>query len=174
MHGINHLIFASKKYIILKITELESLDFPRIWGQNYNTWRIFQAWNTIMSNLMTCMIQGQLDIILWVKMLRSLVYTYNKLLLWIKIMICHTFQNPNMKFHDFSLALTPFQNFPGIISNSLTIPWPWKNIFFPDFSLTRGNPARKSSVIVNHQFLPFLATRVLIFDKKSSHFSKLT
>ena len=27
--------------------------------------------------------------------------------------------------------------FPDI---SLTIPWPWKKIFFPDFSLMRGNP----------------------------------
>ena len=63
-----------------------------------------------------------------------------KLLLWMKIMIPHTFQNPNMKFPDFSLTLTPFQNFPDIISNSLTIPWPWKNKFFPDFSLTCGNP----------------------------------
>ena len=30
MHGINEVTFASKKYITLNITELESLDFPRI------------------------------------------------------------------------------------------------------------------------------------------------
>ena len=53
MHGINEVTFASKKYITLNIIELESQDFPRILRQNYNTWRTFQAWNAIMSNLMT-------------------------------------------------------------------------------------------------------------------------
>ena len=62
------------------------------------------------------------------------------------IMIQHTFQNPNMKFPDISLTFAPFQNFPDIRSDSLTIPWPWKNIFFPDFSLMRGNPAITGSV----------------------------
>ena len=64
----------------------------------------------------------------------------NKLPLQMKIMIWHIFQNPNMKFPDFSLTLAPFQNFPDIISNSLTIPLPWKNTIFPDFSLTHDNP----------------------------------
>ena len=27
-----------------------------------------------------------------------------------------------------------------VVSNSLTFPWPWKNIFFTDFSLTTGYP----------------------------------
>ena len=44
-----------------------------------------------------------------------------------------------MKFPDISLTFAPFQNFPDIFPNSLTIPWPWKNKFFPDFSLTCGN-----------------------------------
>ena len=57
-----------------------------------------------------------------------------------KIMAEYTFQNPYMKFPDISLTFAPFQDFPDIFSNSLTIPWPWKNIFFPDFFQTRGNP----------------------------------
>ena len=75
MHGINEVIFASRKYITyiyMNFTELESLDFLIILRQNHNTWRIFQAWNAIMSNLMTFCIPRQLEIILWVKML---VYT---------------------------------------------------------------------------------------------------
>ena len=88
-----------------------------------------------------CLIPGQLEIMWWVKMLRSLVYNLRtRWFLWMKIKTWHTFQNPHMKFPDISLTFAPFQNFPDIFSNSLTIPWPWKNIFFPDFSLTRGNP----------------------------------
>ena len=45
-----------------------------------------------------------------------------------------------MKFPDIFLTLDPLQNFPDIFSNSLTIPWPRKNLFFPYFSLTCGNP----------------------------------
>ena len=72
----------------------------------------------------------------------------NKLFLWMKIMIWHTFQKPKMKFPDFSLTFAPFQNFPDIISNTLTIPWPWKNKIFPDFFLTRGNPDPLILVII--------------------------
>ena len=136
MHGINHLIFASKKYIILNITELEYLDFPRIWGQNYNTWRIFQAWNTIMSNSMTYMIPGQLDIILWVKMLRSLVYTlttscFCEWKLWYDIPFkIPTWNSLTSPWHSplFRISLTLFQipwQFPDLekINFSLTFPW---------------------------------------------------
>ena len=78
----------------------------------------------------------------------------NKLFLWMKIMIWHTFQKPNMKFPDFSLTFAPFQNFPDIISNSLTIPWPWKNKIFPDFSLTCGNPV--IYIYINNQRKTYL------------------
>ena len=64
--------------------------------------------------------------------------------------IWHTFQNPNMEFPDISLTFAPFQNFPDIFSNSLTIPWPWKNKIFPDFSLTCGNPANVSRLTWNY------------------------
>ena len=54
MHGINEVTFALKKYITLNTIELESLDFPRILRQIYNiTSRILQAWNAIMSILIT-------------------------------------------------------------------------------------------------------------------------
>ena len=43
IHRISAAIFASKKYIILNITELESLDFPRILRQQCNIQRFFQA-----------------------------------------------------------------------------------------------------------------------------------
>ena len=60
-----------------------------------------------------------------------------------KIMTWYTFQNPYMKFPDISLTFAPFQNFPDIFSNSLTIPWPWKNKFFPTF------PWRVATLVVN-------------------------
>ena len=63
----------------------------------------------------------------------------NQVILLMKIITWHTFQNPHMKFPDISLTFAPFQNFPDIFfkfpDNSLTL----KNIF-PDFSLTRDNP----------------------------------
>ena len=60
-----------------------------------------------------------------------------------KIMTWYTFQNPYMKFPDISLTFAPFQNFPDIFSNSLTIPWPWKNKFFRTF------PWRVATLVVN-------------------------
>ena len=71
---------------------------------------------------------------------KSSLHFEKKVLLWMKIMIWHTFQNPNMEFPDIFLTFAPFQNFPDIISNSLPIALPWKNKIFPDFSLTCGNP----------------------------------
>ena len=52
-HRISVVIFASKKYITSNITELESLDFPMILRQKCNIRKKFQAWNAILSNLMT-------------------------------------------------------------------------------------------------------------------------
>ena len=45
------------------------------------------------------------------------------------------------KFPDFSLTFLHSKIFPDFSQNSLTFPWPWKIKFFPDFSLTAGNPA---------------------------------
>ena len=126
MHGISAVI-------TLNITEVESLDFPRILRQKCNTQRFFQAWNAILSNLMTfAWYQDNWKnhfMSQYIK--KSSLHFEKKVLLWMKIMIWHTFQNPNMEFPDISLTFAPFQNFPDIISNSLTIPWPWKNKNFP-------------------------------------------
>ena len=134
MHGISVAFFASKEYITLNITELESLDFLRILRQKCNTWRFFQAWNAILSNLMTfAWYQDNWKNHFMSRDIKSSsLHFEKKVLLWMKIMIWHTFQNPNMEFPDISLTFAPFQNFPEIISNSLTIPWPWKNKIFPD------------------------------------------
>ena len=142
IHRISAAIFASKKYIIVNITELESLDFPRILRQQCNIQRFFQAWNAILSNLMTfAWYQDNWTIHFMSQDIdKSSLHFEKKVFLWMKIVIWHTCKNPNMEFPDISLTFAPFQNFPDIISNSLTIPWPWKNKMFPDFSLTCGNP----------------------------------
>ena len=44
------------------------------------------------------------------------------------------------KFPDYSLTFLHSKIFPDFSQNSLTFPWPWKMKFFPDFSLTAGNP----------------------------------
>ena len=89
----------------------------------------------------------------------------NQVVLWMKIITWHTFQNPYMKFPDISLTFAPFQNFPDILSNSLTIPWPWKNKFFPDFSLTRGNP--DLSVKTYELPTPYTPTSTLMMDSQA-------
>ena len=69
-----------------------------------------------------------------------------------------------------SLTFAPFQNFPDICSNSLTIPWPWKNKFFPDFSLTRGNPVMKYIYIYILQLKSTIPTGVCIFSRENQVF----
>ena len=44
------------------------------------------------------------------------------------------------KFPNNTLTLVTWPKLPDIFQNSLTIPWPGEILFFPDFSLTRGNP----------------------------------
>ena len=131
MYRCSVVILASKKYATLNISELEFLDFPGILRQNGKTQRLFsdlecQIWWLLLDARTTVNnVSSQDD-----KKL-SLQFD-NQMISWIKIITWHTFQNPYMKFPDISLTFAPFQNFPDIFSNSLTIPWPWKNIFFPD------------------------------------------
>ena len=119
--------------------------FPGILRQNDNSQRFFLTWNAICQILLDTRttgnnVMGQDD--------KKFNFKFeNQVVLWMKIITWHTFQNPNMKFPDISLTFAPFQNFPDIFSNSLTIPCPWKNKFFPDFSLTCGNPAWVNQVV---------------------------
>ena len=80
MHGISAVIFASKKYIILNIIELESLDLPRILRQKCNTRGFFQVWNAILSNLMTfaCYQENWKNHFMSQDIKKSIVYTLRK------------------------------------------------------------------------------------------------
>ena len=115
------------------------LDFPGILRQNGKTQRLFSdmecqiLWLLLDARTTVNNVSSQDD-------KKLSLQCDNQVISWIKIITCHTFQNPYMKFPDIFLTFAPFQNFPDIFSNSLTIPWPWKKKFFPDFSLTRGNP----------------------------------
>ena len=52
----------------------------------------------------------------------------NQVILWMKIITWHTFQNPHMKFPDISLTFAPFQNFFKFPDNSVTLKktFPWR------------------------------------------------
>ena len=125
VHGINETIFASKKYITLIITELEFLDFPRIWGQNYNTWRIFEAWNAIMSNFKTsCFYERKLwyDILVKIPTWNSLTFPWHLPL--------------------FIISLTLFQipwQFPDLEEIKFSQTFPWRVATLPVLSRQWGH-----------------------------------
>ena len=68
------VIPASKEYATWNIFELKFLDFPWILRQNDNTQIFFWPGMPFVKYDDFCLIAGQLEIMLWVKMIRSLVY----------------------------------------------------------------------------------------------------
>ena len=81
-----------------------------------------------------CLIPGQLEIMLCVKMIRILAY--NSRSRWFyEWKLWH-----NILFKILTWNSLTFPWHLPLFRISLTFPWPWKNKFFPDFSLTRGNP----------------------------------
>ena len=138
MYGINEVTFASKKYITLNITELESLDFPRILRQNYNTWKIFSSMECHYVKFDDfCMMPGQLEIILWVKMLGSSIYTlriscFYEWKLWKDTLFkIPTWNSLTFPWHLplFRISLTSFQipwQFPDLEKMKFSLTFPWR------------------------------------------------